>query len=244
MGASSPMGVASLVAPASPSLRVLVVEDNADMAATVGDFLASHGHHVDYAADGEQGLRLAAAQPFDAIVLDRSLPKLDGAQVCSQLRTRYQSSVPILMLTALDATMDRIHGLAVGADDYLVKPCQMAELEARLLALHRRATGRITERRLRVADLEFDPESLEARRAGQVLALNPTLRKLLEHLMRFSARIVPREELEFLLWGDRRPDSDVLRAHLHKLRDAIDRGHEKKLLHTYRGTGYRLADLG
>ena len=96
---------------------------------------------------------------------------------------------------------------------------------------------------LRVADLEYDPVSLEARRGGRSLGLNPTSRKLLEFLMRETARIVPREELEFLLWGDERPDADVLRAHVHKLRETIDRDFDRKLLHTYRGTGYRLAAL-
>jgi len=176
-------------------------------------------------------------------VLDRALPKLDGGQVCRRLREDFRSTVPVLMLTALDATLDRIHGLSVGADDYMVKPCELAELEARLLALHRRASGRVAERTLRVADLEYDPQSQTAHRAGRALVLNPTSRKLLEHLMRETRRIVPREELEYLLWGDERPEADVLRAHMHKLRDAVDRGFAVRLLHTYRGTGYRLAAL-
>lgn len=227
----------------SGALRVLVVEDNADLAAMLGDYLAAHGHRVDFAGDGAAGLALAKAQRFDAIVLDRALPRLEGADVCRQLRAA-GNDVPVLMLTARDSTQDKVAGLASGADDYLVKPFELAEVEARLLALHRRASGRLGRRVLQVADLEFDPASGEARRAGKLLALNPTGRKLLEFLMRKGDRIVSREELEFLLWGDERPDADVLRAHVHKLRETIDRGFETKLLHTYRGTGYRLAVVG
>jgi DNA-binding response OmpR family regulator len=224
------------------ALRVLVVEDNADLAAMIGDFLEARGHRVDFAADGASGLQLALAQPHDAIVLDRTLPRLDGLELCRQLRQR-GTATPVLMLTARDTTQDKIAGLGAGADDYLVKPFELAEVEARLLALHRRARGQLAQGALRVADLEYDPASFEGRRAGRGLTLNPTTRKLLEFLMRETARIVPREELEYLIWGDQPPDADVLRAHMHKLREAIDRGFDRKLLHTYRGAGYRLAAL-
>ena len=226
----------------SVALRVLVVEDNADLAAMLGDYLEGRGHRVDFAGDGAAGLALASSRAFDAIVLDRALPRLEGADLCRELRAR-GSDVPVLMLTARDTTQDKVAGLAAGADDYLVKPYELAEVEARLLALHRRASGQLTQRVLRVADLEYDPVSLEARRGGRLLSLNPTSRKLLELLMRETARIVPREELEYALWGDERPDADVLRAHVHKLRETIDRDFERKLLHTFRGTGYRLAAL-
>ena len=225
------------------ALRVLVIEDNADLAAMLGDYLDGRGHRTDFAADGATGLRLALAQPYDAIVLDRALPRLDGLDVCRQLRAR-GCATPVLMLTARDTTQDKVTGLAAGADDYLVKPFELAEVEARLHALHRRASGRQAHGALRVGDLEYDPATLEARRGGRALSLNPTSRKLLEFLMRESGRIVPREELEFLIWGDAPPDADVLRAHLHKLREAVDREFERKLLHTFRGAGYRLADLG
>jgi DNA-binding response OmpR family regulator len=223
-------------------LRVLVIEDNADLAAMVGDYLAGRGHRVDFAGDGASGLQLALAQPCDAIVLDRALPRLDGLEVCRQLRER-GSATPVLMLTARDTTQDKVAGFGAGADDYLVKPFELAELEARLLALHRRSSGQLKAGALRVDDLEYDPGSFEARRGGRALALSPTGRKLLEFLMRETARIVTREELEYVVWGDRPPDADVLRAHMHKLREAVDRGFERKLLHTYRGAGYRLAAL-
>lgn len=223
-------------------LRILIIEDNADLAAMLGDYLSAHGHQVDFAADGGRGLQLASERAFDAIVLDRTLPRLEGSDLCRQLRAR-GSEVPVLMLTARDTTRDKVAGFESGADDYVVKPVELAEIEARLLALHRRASGRLAQRVLRVADLEYDPVSLEARRGGRPLSLNPTTRKLLEFLMRETGRSVKREELEFLLWRDAPPEGDVLRAHMHRLRDAIDRDFDVKLLHTFRGSGYRLAAL-
>jgi DNA-binding response OmpR family regulator len=223
-------------------LRILVVEDHHDLAVMIGDYLQEHGHRVDYAADGATALQLGLTQSYDAIVLDRALPKLEGAEVCRRWRERGVTT-PVLMLTAKDTTLDKVVGLGAGADDYVVKPFHLAEVEARLQALHRRASGQLAQGVLRVADLEYDPATLEARRGGAPIVLNPTSRKLLEFLMRETGRIVPREELEFLIWGDAPPDADVLRAHMHKLREAIDREFERKLLHTFRGAGYRLALL-
>ncbi len=224
-------------------MHVLLVEDHSDLAANLGDYLGVHGYSVDFAADGPSGLRLAQTQSFDAIVLDRLLPGLDGASVCRRLRSGGGAAVPVLMLTALDTVVDRVDGLRAGADDYLVKPFAMVELLARLEALHRRAT-KTGERQLNVADLEFDLDTLETRRAGQVLSLTPAMRKLLELLMRETHRVVAREELERRLWGDAPPEGDVLRAHMYALRVAIDKPFSRKLLHTVHGSGYRLADLG
>ncbi|WP_028007425.1 response regulator transcription factor [Solimonas flava] len=225
-------------------MRVLLVEDNADLAANVGDYLEAHQHTVDFAYDGPSGLAAAANGAFDVVILDRLLPGFDGATLCRRLRDEHGVTTPVLMLTALDTVANRVDGLAAGADDYLVKPFAMAELEARLKALNRRASGRIASGALRVADLEYDPRTCEARRAGQTLPLNPSTRRILEFLMRQTDRIVTRKELEYLLWGDEVPDGDVLRAHMHALRNVIDRPFPRKLLHTLRGTGYRLADLG
>lgn len=225
-------------------MHVLLVEDHPDLAANLGDFLGSHGHRVDVAADGPSGLRLAQSQRFDAIVLDRLLPGLDGASLCKRLRGSGGTQVPVLMLTAMDTVNDRVDGLRAGADDYLIKPFAMVELLARLEALHRRAGGAVNDRLLTVADLEFDLDTLIARRAGEALSLTPALRKLLELLMRETHRVVTREELERRLWGDAPPEGDVLRAHMYALRVAVDKPWPKKLLHTIHGSGYRLADLG
>jgi len=225
-------------------MHVLLVEDHPDLAANLGDFLGSHGHSVDFAADGPSGLRLAQNQSFDAVVLDRLLPGLDGATVCRRLRSSGGTAVPVLMLTALDTVPDRVEGLQAGADDYLIKPFAMVELLARLEALHRRATSNSSGRRLVVADVVFDLDTLEARRSNEVLTLTPALRKILELLMRETHRVVTRDELERKLWGDAPPEGDVLRAHMYALRVALDKPYPRKLLHTIHGTGYRLADLG
>ena len=225
-------------------MHVLLVEDHPDLAANLGDFLGAHGHSVDFAADGPSGLRLAQNHDFDAIVLDRMLPGLDGTTVCRRLREQHGLTVPVLMLTAMDTVDDRVDGLKSGADDYLVKPFAMVELLARLEALHRRANATSAARRLVVADLVFDLDAVEARRGSDVLNLTPAMRKLLELLMRETHRVVAREELERRLWGDAPPEGDVLRAHMYALRVAIDKPYPRKLLHTVHGTGYRLADLG
>ncbi|HUS25602.1 MAG TPA: response regulator transcription factor, partial [Candidatus Binatia bacterium] len=189
------------------------------------------------------GLRLASEGDFDVIVLDRMLPGLDGATVCRRLRSEAQRSTPVLMLTAMDATDDRVAGLEAGADDYLVKPFAFAELRARLEALHRRARGAVAGATLRVDSLSYDPATLRASRAGRLLTLGPIARRLLEHLMRQTHRVVSRDELEHLVWGDRPPAHDALRVHLHGLRREVDGPGEPRLLHTVRGSGWRLALL-
>jgi DNA-binding response OmpR family regulator len=224
-------------------MRILVVEDHPDLAANVGDFLGACGHTVDFAADGPSGLRLALGEEFDAIILDRMLPGLDGVSVCRRLRATTAGTTPVLMLTALDAISDRVEGLRAGADDYLIKPFAMSELLARLEALHRRASAPTLDRRLTVADLVFDLDTLEVRRAGTLLTLTPAARKLLELLMRETHRVVTRDELEQRLWGDAPPEADVLRAHMYALRAAVDKPYDQKLLHTVHGTGYRLAAI-
>ncbi len=145
------------------------------------------------------------------------------------------------MLTARDALDDRVAGLECGADDYVLKPFALRELEARLQALVRRAKSAMTPSVLRVGDLEFDPALVRARRGSRVIALSPTPLKLLETLMRAAPRVVRRDELERAVWGEAPPDSDALRSHMHTLRAAVDGAHETPLIHTVRGIGYRIA---
>lgn len=221
-------------------MRILIVEDHPDAAANLGDYLSAFGYAVDFAADGPNGLRLAQAGRFDVIVLDRMLPGFDGATLCRKLRQEARIATPILMLTAMDATADRVSGLQDGADDYLVKPFDFAELKARLEALDRRARGAVVDAVLRVSDLHYDPASHRAQRGARVLALGPIARRLLEYLLRETHRVVPRHELEYLVWGDQPPDHDALRVHVHALRREIARDGEPQLLHTVRGVGYRI----
>lgn len=221
-------------------MRILIVEDNRDIAENIADYLEPLGHDLDFAADGTRGLQLATTQRFDVIVLDLNLPGIDGITLCRRLRNEAQVQTPVLMLTARDQLDDKLAGFRAGSDDYLVKPFSVKELEVRLQALVKRTQQRSSV--LQVGDLEYDPETLQAKRAGQPLELNPIQRKLLEILLRNSHRVVAREELEHLIWGDAVPTRDLLRTHIYSLRNSIDKGFEPRLLHTVHGSGYRLHD--
>ena len=220
---------------------VLVIEDNPDLVANLYDFLEPLGYVVDAAYDARSGLRFAAEKKFDAIILDLMLPGMDGLDLCRRLRETGDDT-PILMLTARDTLDDKLQGFASGADDYLVKPFAMQELDARLRALVKRARGEHSREPIRVADLEFDPVTLRVTRAGQPVVLPPIPLKILEMLMRQSPRVVPRREIERRIWGNVRPDSDALRVHISVLRAAIDRPFPEALLRTVHGIGYQLAE--
>jgi DNA-binding response OmpR family regulator len=224
------------------AMRILVIEDNRDILANVLDYLQLKGFSVDCAQDGLSGLHLASSGHYDLIVLDVMLPGIDGYQVCRRLREDSRSEVPILMLTARDALEDRLQGLQVGADDYLIKPFALSELVARIEAILRRSSGG-HKRLLRVADLCYDLDTLQVSRRGQTLKLNPLGLRLLAILMQKSPAVVRREVLEEALWGEDSPDSDSLRSHVHQLRQIVDKPFDKPLLHTIHSVGYRLAEL-
>jgi DNA-binding response OmpR family regulator len=209
----------------------------------VGEFLESKGFGVDYAGDGMDGYRLATENSYDVIVLDLMLPRMDGIEVCRKLRTEAKKSTPVLMLTARDTLTDKVSGLDAGADDYLVKPFAIQELEARVRALIRRDRRQVSAEVLKVADLVLDTASLRVTRAGRELQLSPIGLRLLTILMRESPRVVTRRAIEREIWGDGLPDSDTLRSHLYNLRKSIDRPFDKPLLHTVQTAGYRIADL-
>ncbi|HEY4366314.1 MAG TPA: response regulator transcription factor [Steroidobacteraceae bacterium] len=221
-------------------MQLLLIEDHHDIAANIAEYFEARGDAIAHALDGETGLRMALENPFDAVILDLMLPGMDGLSVCRSLRQAGRTQVPILMLTAKDLLADKIEGFEAGADDYLVKPFSLAELEVRLKALMRRASPPEMPRVLNVGDLRFDLNTLEAERSGVAVKLNPTTRRLLIVLMQNSNRVVTRAELERELWGERAPEGDFLRAHMHALRTAIDKNFADKLLHTIHGTGYRL----
>lgn len=219
---------------------VLVVEDNPDLAANIADYLEGKGHQVDVALDGVTGLHLAVSHPHDAVVLDLMLPGIDGLTVCRRLRQDAQSHVPVLILTARAALDDKVAGFGAGADDYLVKPFELRELELRLRALVRRAKCNAFLGRLEVADLSFDLGTFTVQRAGRTVSLTALPLRILELLMRRSPKVVSRREIEQAAWGDSPPDSDALRVHMHTLRAAVDPPGRPPLLHTLRGVGYRL----
>jgi len=168
------------------------------------------------------------------------LPGQNGLTVCRRLRQEAGVHTPVLMLTARDQLDDKLEGFAAGADDYLVKPFSIRELEARLLALVNRSASNSRSPELHVADLCYNTDTLQAERSGQVLELNPVQRRLLEMLMRNTHRVVTREELEQHLWGNTPPDRDILRTHVYALRAAVDKPFNQRLIRTIHGTGYRL----
>jgi DNA-binding response OmpR family regulator len=225
-------------------LGILLIEDHRDIAESIVDFLQPRGFAVDYAADGVTGLHLAVTNAYDVIVLDVMLPGLDGLAVCRKIREEARRDTPILMLTARDTLDDKIKGLEAGADDYLVKPFEIRELEARMRTLVRRHRGATARETYAVGDLFVDLATLRVTRAGQPLALTPIGLRLLVALMRASPRVVSRAELEREVWGEVPPDSDALRSHLYNLRKAIDKPFDRPLLHTVAAAGYRLADDG
>jgi DNA-binding response OmpR family regulator len=219
---------------------VLIVEDHPELAETVGDFLEANGYAVDFAEDGLSAMHLAVTSQYDAIVLDVMLPGPDGLEVCRRLRRDAHLDVPIIMLTARDQLEDKIAGLDVGADDYLVKPFAMPELAVRLEALMRRRRGDVSPTTYRVADLELNTGTAEVRRAGQPVSLSRTLFTILRVLLRESPNVVSRQRLEQELWGDEPPDSDALRSHIYSLRRLVDRPFETQLIETVPGRGFRV----
>lgn len=228
---------------AAPKGTLLVVEDHQDIAEMVVAYLEQRSYSVDYAADGVTGLHLAVTHPFDLIVLDLMLPGIDGLELCRKLRNEAKNSTPILMLTARDTLHDKVAGLDAGADDYLVKPFAIEELEARVRAMIRRHRGAVSPERLHVGDLVVDTATVQVERAGQRLILTPIGLKILTVLMRASPRVVSRAELERQVWGDILPDSDTLRSHLYNLRKVVDKPFSNPLVHTVPSAGYRVADL-
>jgi DNA-binding response OmpR family regulator len=222
-------------------MRLLVVEDNRNLVANLFDYFEARGHTLDAAPDGITGLHLATTQPYDAVVLDWMLPRMDGPEVLRKLREEYAADVPVIMLTARDELPDKIAGFRAGADDYLTKPFALPELEVRLEALVTRAKGRGRARLLEVQDLRLDLATLEVSRAGKPLHLFPACRKLLEVLMQASPGAVTRERLEYALWGDSPPDGDMLRSHIYELRRSVDGPFPVKLIQTLPRVGYRLA---
>lgn len=221
--------------------RVLVVEDNVDIATLLVDFFTDKGHIADCANDGLSGLHLVSVNDYDVVVLDLALPGIDGLSLCKKIRESLNRDIPILMLTARDSLQDKLVGFEAGADDYLVKPFELSEVYARVNALWRR-TVLSHHTKLEVSDLKLDLRTLSVSRAGQHIKLNPVRLKILRLLMENSHRVVSRQEIETYVWGDDVTESDALRTHLSAIRQAIDKPFECRLLHTLHGMGYRLFD--
>ncbi len=221
-------------------MLLLLVEDDAKIASFIIKGFKAEGFAVDLAADGGSGLEMAVAKPYDVLIVDLMLPVMDGLQLIREIR-RQNLRVPIIILSAKDTVEDRVKGLQSGSDDYLVKPFAFSELLARVQALVRRATGVAEPQRLQVADLTVDLTTRKVTRGGARIDLQPLEYSLLEYLMRNAGRVVSKTMIMEHVWNyNFDPQTNVVEARICRLRDKIDRGFEKKLIHTVRGVGYRL----
>lgn len=225
----------------SRSLRILIVEDNIDIAENITDYLELQGHVMDFAMDGIGGLHLALTQDYDAVILDIMLPGMDGLTFCRKLREENEKETPVLILTARDTLSDKLKGFEAGADDYLIKPFEMKELNARIQALVRRSVH-AKKKLLQVGNLEIDLGKMQVQRAGHSIELNRACFKILTMLVQASPDVVSRKEIEHALWSDMPPGSDVLRSHIYTLRKAIDKPFNRHLIQTVHGIGYKLVD--
>lgn len=221
-------------------MRVLIIEDDVGIASNLYDYLESRGYTVESATDGLTGYGMAVARQFDAVVLDVRLPRLSGLEVCRRLRSEAELDTPVLMLTAMDSIDDKLGGFSSGADDYLVKPFSLREVEARLLALAKRHHGQIIQRQLKAGDLIYDPVTMVVTRGGEPVRLPPKCIRILAAMMASPGRVFRRSELEAIAWGGELATSDTLRVHMHLLRRALDRDGWANPIETIHGVGYRL----
>ncbi|MGF1641152.1 MAG: winged helix-turn-helix domain-containing protein [Rhodospirillales bacterium] len=224
-------------------MRILIIEDDRETADYLRKGLVENGHVVDHAPTGPQGLAMATESVYDALIVDRMLPGLDGLAVIQSLRDQ-RNRTPALILSALGQVSDRVKGLKAGGDDYLVKPFAFSELLARLEVLNRRTEPRETVITvLRVADLEMDLLARTVTRAGQQIDLQPREFRLLEYLMRHAGQVVTRTMLLESVWDYHfDPQTNVIDVHVSRLRAKIDKGFGEPLLHTVRGAGYSLRE--
>ena len=223
-------------------MRVLLIEDDASVAEYIVKGLRESGYQVEHAADGKTGLVQATTEQYDALIVDRMLPHVDGLTIIQTLRAA-NDSTPALILSALGEVDDRVKGLKAGGDDYLVKPFAFAELLARIEVMLRRQEAGSAVTRLKVADLEMDLLAHKVTRAGQPFNLQPREYKLLEYLMRHAGQVVTRTMLLENVWDYHfDPQTNVIDVHISRLRQKIDKGFDKPLLNTVRGAGYMLDD--
>ncbi|MBN1533154.1 MAG: response regulator transcription factor [Spirochaetes bacterium] len=222
-------------------MRILIIEDDEKVAHFIQKGLEEEQYAVDVSHDGEDGAHWACENAYDLIILDLMLPKKDGYTICRELRGK-KVHAPILMLTARDRLQDKVSGLDAGADDYLTKPFSFDELLARIRALLRRSQ-QYREEALRLGDLTLDPSSRTVNRGGRTVELTGKEYALLEYFMRNQGRVLTETQIIEHVW-DMNFDSlaNTVNVYIHHLRNKIDRGHEKKLLHTIRGMGFVLKE--
>ncbi|CAA7617082.1 response regulator transcription factor [Magnetospirillum sp. SS-4] len=221
-------------------MRILLIEDDNEAAAYMAKGLREAGHVVDHAATGTDGLFLATSERWDAMVVDRMLPGIDGLAIIQAIRAD-GNTTPVLVLSALGKVDDRVRGLKAGGDDYLVKPYAFAELLARIEALARRVSAAQPETRLKVEDLEMDLLARTVQRGGQTIDLQPREFRLLEYLMRYAGQVVTRTMLLENVWEYHfDPQTNLIDVHISRLRQKVDKDFDPPLIHTVRGAGYTL----
>lgn len=227
------------IALVNPSMRLLLVEDDAKTASFVLKGLRESGYAVDHVSDGESGLHMALSEPYDAAIIDVMLPKLDGLALIGELR-RKKNKLPVIILSARGSTGDRVKGLETGSDDYLTKPFSFSELLARVQALLRRASGVSEPTTLTVGELSIDLLTRQVMRGDNKIDLQPREFALLEYLMRNAGRVVSKTMIMEHVWDyNFDPQTNVVEACMCRLRDKIDKGSSAaKLIHTVRGMGY------
>lgn len=221
------------------SLNILLVEDQQSIACNISDYMEAKGHRFDFASQGKQGLTLALEHHFDLIILDLNLPKMDGLEVCQQIRKQANRHIPILMLTARDSVDDKVSGFTAGADDYLTKPFSLQELEVRCLALSRRHLLQTSDI-LTIGPLTIDRQRKQVSRDDKILDLHAMGVRIITILAEAYPQVVSRSMLTQKLWGDEPTESDAMRSHLYQLRNILDKPFDYPILKTVHGVGVTL----
>ncbi len=220
-------------------MHILLIDNNTELAGSLADFLEEYGYELDFAYSGASGVELVCQNHYDAIILDVSMPGIDGFKTCEIIRNTLHNPVSILFLTARDTLEDKITGYQAGADDYLVKPFAPIELHYRLQALLKRGQRDDIDPQ-QIGELLIDHYKRIVQRQGQIITLNSTQFNLLKLLARHAPKPVSRAQLERVIWQQNIPDSEALRTHIYRLRQAVDHPFSRPLIETVYGQGYRL----
>ncbi len=224
-------------------MKILLVEDNRNLALNITEYLEVKEHIVDYSDDGSLVMNLLLSNSYDVIVLDIMLPGQNGFSICEKLRESDHYLTPVVIVSAKDTEEDKLKAFGVGADDYVVKPFSLPELEARIIALARRSRQSTTSNKeLVVGDLVYNPSTMSLKRGDTNLYLKPIPREILIMLMQNANRVVTRHEIEQVIWNDSPPNSEVLRSHIYAIRSEINKNKNYNLLTTVRGVGYIIGE--
>lgn len=221
-------------------MRFLLVEDDIDIAENVIEYFELQGCDGDYAVSGEAALELLHENQYDAIVMDVNLPGISGYETCSRIRNSLRLSIPIIMLTARTLLDDKLQGFDSGADDYLTKPFELAELKVRLGALCRRSKHDVASIFI-IEDLRLGPEKGTVVRGGEQIDLPPVCFNILRKMMEQYPGFVSKEDMEYAIWRDQPPMTNSLKSHFYTLRQLVDKPFDKQLLHSVRGRGFKIS---